>query len=172
MRSFLVAIALSLAAPGMATARTWNIQVDATGDAATIQAGIDSAAAGDTVLVGPGTYFENLSVVNKDIRLLGEGGPEATIVDGSHRLDSVIYMSGQLRTLLIEGFTITGGVGHYQNSTTGGGGIYLDNGASPTIRNNHIVGNGISNGSITNLGGGILVTGQRPALWTLEAVEV
>ena len=37
-----------------AQARTWNIKVDGSGDAPTVQAGIDSSAVGDTVQVHPG----------------------------------------------------------------------------------------------------------------------
>ncbi len=46
--------------PRPAAARTWQVAVDASGDAPTIQAGIDSAAVGDTVLVGPGTYWSTV----------------------------------------------------------------------------------------------------------------
>ena len=38
-----------------AWARTWNVLANTLGDAPTVQAGIDSAASGDTVLVHPGT---------------------------------------------------------------------------------------------------------------------
>ena len=46
-----VAAALHAASPQPASGRTWHIFNDGTGDAHTVQAGIDSAAVGDTVLV-------------------------------------------------------------------------------------------------------------------------
>ena len=39
-----------------ASAETWHVTIDGLGDVPTIQAAIDSAAADDTVLVGPGHY--------------------------------------------------------------------------------------------------------------------
>jgi len=76
--------------------RTWYIKADGTGDAPTIQAGVDSAAAGDTVLVGPGTYADTLHVmvagtsrpvnvyIRKPIVLLGEPTAERPFIDGAH----------------------------------------------------------------------------------------
>jgi hypothetical protein len=58
--------------------------VDGTGDAPTIQAGVDSAIAGDTVLVGPGTYYLDGRISVKDgITLISEEGPLETILDAS-----------------------------------------------------------------------------------------
>ena len=57
-----------------ARARTWHILEDGTGDAVSVQAGIDLAAVGDTVLVGAGTFYENLEFRGRDIVLKSESG--------------------------------------------------------------------------------------------------
>jgi Right handed beta helix region len=119
------------------------------------------------VLVGPGTYLENLSIVGKDLVLKSEMGPEATILDGSSRQETVIYLSGQTRAMVVTGFTITGGAGRSIGSVVGGGGLALEGGASPIIRGNQIVENGKT--GITRFGGGIRVrTADGPASPSIE----
>ncbi len=48
--------ALVASLPGGADARIWNLAPDGAGDAPTIAAALDSAAAGDTLVLAPGTY--------------------------------------------------------------------------------------------------------------------
>jgi len=55
MRYVFLLFCLTLLVTGSAFGRTWYVKSDGIGDAPTIQAGIDSAAAGDTVLVAAGT---------------------------------------------------------------------------------------------------------------------
>jgi hypothetical protein len=100
-----------------ALCRTWYVTADGTGDAATIQAGVDSAAAGDTVLVAPGSYphstqrlvdGETASVnvfIDHDITLIAEGSPDTTIIDAS---GSEIGVYVVLATVEIRGFQIAG----------------------------------------------------------------
>ncbi len=65
-------------------ARTWYIKADGTGDAPSIRAGVDSAVAGDTVLVGPGRY-DSRHHANVDVRtgvaVVSERGPAETIIE-------------------------------------------------------------------------------------------
>ncbi len=52
-------------------------------DQPTIQAGINAASNGDTVLVAPGTYYENVDSVGKPVVLLSsDGAAVTTIIQG------------------------------------------------------------------------------------------
>ncbi len=107
---------------------TWHIKQDGTGNFTTIQAGIDASTDSDTVLVYPGTYFENLNIDAKNITLssleLITGDPQyiaSTIIDGQ-RQNCCILMQ-YIDDITIRGLTIQNGY----NTTTGfkeGGGIY------------------------------------------------
>ncbi len=95
------------------------------------------------MLVEPGTYYENLDFLGKDIVVRSEMGPEVTTIDGSLMEQSVVvFKGGETRAAILEGFTITGGTGssNWRNPGRAGGGIYCMVG-SPTVRNNRIVGN-------------------------------
>jgi parallel beta-helix repeat protein len=74
-----VSVTVSDPAPPDATAgATHVVALDGSGGFATIQAAVDAAAHGDTVLVRPGTYIEAI-VVAKDLTLSGDG-PRGDIV--------------------------------------------------------------------------------------------
>jgi hypothetical protein len=88
MRLLFVSFMLSLCWPFGAFSRTWYVRNDGTGDAPTIQAAVDSASSGDTVLVGPGTYSSAnewpVIIENKNgLTVVSESGSGATqLMDG------------------------------------------------------------------------------------------
>jgi hypothetical protein len=107
-------------------------------DQRTIQAGINAANTGDTVLVAPGTYFENIDFKGKAITVTSSGGAASTIIDGGAVAPTVTFKSSEPRTAVLSNITIQHG-GTY-NGQLPTGGIYVFN-SSPTILNNTITQN-------------------------------
>ncbi len=94
-----------LLATGAAGARTWDVPLVAP----TIQAGIDSAAVGDTVLVACGTYLEHDIVMKGGVTLRGASGDPACVVIDAQQLGRVIDCNLVSQRANIEGLTLTGG---------------------------------------------------------------
>jgi hypothetical protein len=118
-------------------------------DQPTIQAAIDAAANGDTVLVSDGTYKENINFKGKAITVTSVNGPATATIDGGG-VDSVVtFNTGEGAGSVLNGFTITNGNGFE------GGGIFVS--SSSTITNNVITANAGCNG-----GGGIAVNFAAP----------
>jgi hypothetical protein len=113
--SFLSALVATLALTGVSGAKTWHVPLEV----ATIPAAIDSAAAGDTILVASGIYHVNLDTGGKWLVFLSEAGAEQTILDGGH-LNSVVKLIGGG---VIDGFTIQNGWAQDAGSAGDGGGI-------------------------------------------------
>ncbi|MDP8238278.1 MAG: right-handed parallel beta-helix repeat-containing protein, partial [Candidatus Hatepunaea meridiana] len=117
----------------------------------TIQAAIDAAADGDTVLVDPGEYVENIDFDGNNIVVASlflttgdEDYIEQTIIDGDEDGSAVTFENEESEDAVLVGITI-------QNGSAGsGGGIYCF-GSNPTISFCNIN----SNTSESN-GGGIL----------------
>jgi hypothetical protein len=149
--TFGVAALLCLTASALGT----TIRVPA--DQPTIQAGINAATNGDTVLVSPGTYAENIDFLGKLITVKSSSGAKLTIIDGNQTGPVVSFTSGETKKSVLSRFTITGGLGN-QASNYSGGGIYCNN-SSPTIQQNIITANTAA------VGGGIEVFGGSPYVW-------
>src|SRR5437868_15243664 len=77
----------------------------------TIQAGINAANNGDTVLVSPGTYYENIDFLGKAITVSSSAGSATTVIDGGSKtaLAVVVFKSQELPTSVLSGFTIQHG---------------------------------------------------------------
>ena len=108
-----------------------------------IQSAVDAASAGDTVVVSPGHYLENIDFHGKAIILksTAHNPDEAalTVIEGKLPGPVVTFHTGEPSAAVLDGFTITGGFP--ASATQGlGGGVYIA-GASPTIRHNAITRN-------------------------------
>jgi thermitase len=118
----------------------------------TIQDAIDAANEEDTVLVAPGTYYENVWISKKGLKLVGED-PSNTIIDGGKK-DNVVLVTAD--NVKIDGFTIQhsgqDAVGIWMLGFKGGTisntmilgnffGILLDYAAAVTLRNNTMINN-------------------------------
>ncbi|MBI5567368.1 MAG: proprotein convertase P-domain-containing protein [Chloroflexi bacterium] len=135
-------------------ATTWHVAV--TGDDNTCESAasacrnigraIDLAASGDTIIIGAGTFYENLDIF-ESLTLQGAGAG-VTIIDGSS-LDTAVVIAGAGENIVVTitgltvqkgrsgssglggGLLISGGTTHLSNmviydniATSGGGGIY------------------------------------------------
>jgi hypothetical protein len=142
-------------------------------DHPTISAGMQAAVSGDTVLVSPGEYFENLNFRGKNIVLTSmwyldrdTSFIRTTIINGSQpvKADSascVIFSHGENSSAVLQGFTITGGKGtkwrdiHGAGDYREGGGILIEL-SSPVVRYNMIIYNKAiaTTGGVSGAGGG------------------
>jgi hypothetical protein len=101
--AFLALLVLLSSAP--IQSRTWYVKQDGTGDAPTIQAAIDSAAANDTVLVAPGTYTQpGIYIIKDSLTVMSEEGAERTTLHTS----SSDMMDTWGTCLTIKGFLFEG----------------------------------------------------------------
>ena len=106
---------------------TINVPTDST----TIQAGINGAEEGDTVLVAAGTYVENITwPPTNGIKLIGSGEDDC-FIDGNKEASVIRFEEdlGGISTTLITGFTIQNGnaqdCGYTDSHRCRGGGMYL-----------------------------------------------
>lgn len=125
------------------------VTIDVPGNQPTIQAGIDAASTGDTVLVEPGTYFENIDFRGKAIKVASRLGAGVTTIDGRSLASVVRFSSAEGPGSVLAGFTIQHGFGTFESSYAGGG-VYVANSA-PTIRNNVIADNEACTGAGINV---------------------
>jgi hypothetical protein len=146
-----VIAALVPTTPGHAQA---TIRVPA--DQPTIQAAIDAAAAGDTVLVAPGTYAP-INFKGKALTVESGQGPAFTIIDGGSSAPGVVFAGGEGPGSVLRGFTVQHGRAN-GSPTYSGGGVQILGGASPLVTGNVITANSACGGN------GIYVSGGSPTI--------
>ena len=167
MRLLLTLVALTVC-PALLGQTTHNVPANFT----TIQAAIDAAVDGDTVLVAPGTYVENIDFLGKAIIVVSSAGADVTTIDGSGcstgiaNCSVVTCSNGEGAGTALAGFNVQGGNGTGGPGPIGcsagncdflGGGMRIANG-SPQVIDCVFVGNSATKG------GGLYCINSSPTL--------
>lgn len=121
----------------MAVAAASAAVIQVPDDQPTIQLAIDAAAPLDTVMVSPGTYFENIDFHGKAVTVQSEQGAEVTIIDGNRAGPVVTFQSSEGSDSVLTGFTIQ----HGRASFGGGITILSSDVPGPVISRNIFLGN-------------------------------
>ncbi|UCF42441.1 MAG: right-handed parallel beta-helix repeat-containing protein [Planctomycetota bacterium] len=108
----------------------------------TIQHAIDAAGPNNTVMVDPGTHYDNINFSAKNITVSSIDPNDATIVantviDGNNQGPVVTFRNGEDANCVLAGFTITDGNDQGQGAGISCTGDYT----SPTIRNCIVIAN-------------------------------
>ncbi len=120
--------------PVLVFANLLIVDIEGNFEYTSIQAAVEAAVDGDDILVHPGTYYENVDFLGKQLELnslfatTGERHfIKETIINGNGTGSCVRVLDSEIACPIIKGFTLTGGSGT-EYGTTGiyyGGGIYL-----------------------------------------------
>lgn len=143
-----------------------------------IQSAINASSDGDTVVVYPGTYKENIRFLGKKIVLtsrfyesMDKSYILSTIIDGSAPSSPdtgsvVLFINHEDSTSVIQGFTLTGGSGTNWTDEHGAG-VYREGGAvlsafsAPIIQYNLMINNVCAkNSKVASAGGGAIRSGD------------
>ncbi len=177
------AVALVLAAPSAAQS-TWYVDVSATAPGngtpaspyKSLQFALDQSTtlAGDSLLVAPGTYVENISI-SKNVHIQATAGPTQTRIVPKASGDAVVFAAP---AGVLEGFTVCGtlspisiGVFLFEGTlkrcvvtgmADGWAGIAIEI-TSGTIDQCTIIGNGLGLVGLTHFGG--VVTMRNTIVW-------
>ncbi len=131
-----------------------TVKQDGSGDFAIIQDAVNAAVDGDTVLVWPGTYIENIRYHGKGITLgslqLTTGDPsyiDQTVIDGNS-LKYCVFLDTIPTHSVLQGFTVTNGG---LLSSNRGSGIFVRENSSVEINYCNVKDN------LGRMGGGIFI---------------
>ncbi len=116
-----IACAVIITAAGAATARTWHVPAEV----ATIAAALDSASAGDQVVLACGTYHEHDLMLKGGVAVRSELGVATCVTIDADQQGRVFTAENLTQSASVQGVTMTGG---FVPGVTGlGGGVFCEN---------------------------------------------
>ncbi len=126
---------------GIIYSETINVAIDGSGDYTSIQAGIEVANDGDTVLVAPGIYYEGIDFLEKEILVASwffttqdTSYITDTVIDGEGVVEDIVMIENlETEEIVFSGFSIR------NMSLVGGKGIYCHGGTNPRIEHCRIL---------------------------------
>ena len=161
--------------PVLAEFHTWHVASlgsDITGQGteaspfATIQHAIDSASDGDTVLVHPGVYTENINFLGKNIivgSLLVTTGDNSyiqqTVINGNRAGHVITFPGGETAGAALSGFTITNGYSYGEPPLESSGGGISCHMSNPILTSLTVTGN-----EAVDEGGGLYFDNCSPTI--------
>ena len=122
--ALMVTSAFAMLAIGVVSATTWSVE-----EGESIQAAVDTANDGDTIIVKNGIYTENVNV-NKRLTIQSENGSANCIVNASDSSDHVFDV--QRDYVNVSGFTVENATGAWK------AGIYLNGREHCNISDNNL----------------------------------
>jgi hypothetical protein len=145
------------------SAPVYSATLHVPGDHPTIQEAIDASSHGDTVLVDPGFYKENIDFNGKEIWVKSTGGSAVTTINGNQMGSVVTFKSGEGPGAILDGFNLRNGSGKSGYFMYYGGGIYCES-SSPTIRNNEFGNNSVGDWMSGGIGGAMYCINGAPLI--------
>ena len=160
--------------PALAHGTLWIVDPEGGGDFTEIQPAVEAAQTGDEVEVRPGTYEEFINYGGKEIRVYSSSGYAVTTIrpgtgpyrPGTGPYHTITFESGEGRAAVLEGFTVTGGIGRHMASLGGrSGGAIGCYDSDPTFRDCMFREN------TADYGGAIALDGSNPLITGCLFVE-
>ncbi len=147
----LSAVFLAVLLPSQAIAASSDAAAAAVSPGQSLQSAIDSAAAGDTINIAPGTYSGTLSISESGITLRKAPGASGEVIINGSQADYAIVLNGTSGVVL-DGLTVT---------NAGRDPIHIENGTDNKVLNCKITEFGMNSDSGAGSGGVYQVGGSR-----------
>ncbi|SSW89296.1 T1SS-143 domain-containing protein, partial [Rhodopseudomonas pentothenatexigens] len=119
------------------------------GGFASIQAAVNAAQSGDTILIAPGTYNENVTIATSNVTLIGMGDGDDVVIHGTFKADNSLAESASVADFLTNAPSYSTGSGY--GVTVNADGVTLSNFKVTGFNHGLEIGNGTDHTTVTGV---------------------